>query len=252
MINAGAKSPRTPGRLALPARVRWRADGGEERAEATELTNFSPAGATLTLGAQPELGQLLCVTLTGPRPSALDEQSDDLRSLWGLVWATARQGEDETAGGDGVAGQHQVSVIFVGDIPVSADDDAAAQFAYLAEDDGRFRIQRLSEHVGESSRRVYRRKESRLSVPVELTIEVLGENGSVVRREQTVTENISRGGAAVWTSLDASPGQFVRLESQRHGVCATAVVRARRAGADGITRLHLEFLDCQWPLEKIV
>jgi hypothetical protein len=28
-------------------------------------------------------------------------------------------------------------------------------------------------------------------------------------------------------------------------------VRARRLGADGIPRLHLEFIDRQWPLEGI-
>jgi len=35
------------------------------------------------------------------------------------------------------------------------------------------------------------------------------------------------------------------------GLALVAAVRAARTGADGIPRLHLEFIDRQWPLEGI-
>jgi hypothetical protein len=69
--------------------------------------------------------------------------------------------------------------------------------------------------------------------------------------ETTVTENISRRGAAVFTSLDVARGRFVRLTSKQYQIAVIGAVRARRTGADGITRLHLEFVDKQWPLEGI-
>src|SRR5205807_163039 len=55
-------------------------------------------------------------------------------------------------------------------------------------------------------------------------------------------------GAAVFTSLDLSPGRFVKLSSEQHGASVLAVVRVCRAAADGIPRLHLEFVGSEWPL----
>jgi hypothetical protein len=66
-----------------------------------------------------------------------------------------------------------------------------------------------------------------------------------------VTENISRRGAAVWTTLKVDRGRFVRLTSADSGLSVIAAVRAARTGPDGIPRLHLEFIDRQWPLEGL-
>ncbi len=93
-------------------------------------------------------------------------------------------------------------------------------------------------------------RESRLYMPIEVTVAVPYEQGEVAAREETVTENISRRGAAVFTTLAVAPGQFVRLTSTHYGISVYAVVRGRRAGPDGIMRLHLEFIDREWPLEE--
>jgi PilZ domain len=92
-------------------------------------------------------------------------------------------------------------------------------------------------------------RETRLSVPVEVIIEVLDERGQIEASEQTVTENISRHGASVFTTLMVARGRFVRVRSARYTLAVLAVVRGTRADAGGIPRLHLEFLDREWPLE---
>jgi len=69
--------------------------------------------------------------------------------------------------------------------------------------------------------------------------------------EESVTENLSRRGAAVWTTLKAERGRFVRVTNLETGHSLTAAVRAARTGADGIPRLHMEFVDGEWPLEGI-
>lgn len=69
-----------------------------------------------------------------------------------------------------------------------------------------------------------------------------------MQSENTVTENISRWGAAVFTSLDVVPGAFVKMSSDRYQAAVLAIVRARRTGAEGIMRLHLEFVGSEWPL----
>ena len=95
------------------------------------------------------------------------------------------------------------------------------------------------------------RPETRYHIPIEVVIEVLDEKGKVSASEKTVTENISRRGAAVFTTLEVTRGRFVRVTSAQYQISAIAAVRGRRIGANGVPRLHLEFVDRQWPLEGI-
>ena len=88
-------------------------------------------------------------------------------------------------------------------------------------------------------------------MPIEVVIEVLDGKGEVSAREETVTQNISRRGAAIYTTLQIERGRFVRVTSVRHGLTVAAAVRGCRAGADNILRMHLEFVDEQWPLEGV-
>ena len=67
----------------------------------------------------------------------------------------------------------------------------------------------------------------------------------------TVTENISLSGAAVFTSLEAEIGSFVRVKSDQYDVSIIAIVRGKRLGTDGISRLHVEFIDRFFPLDGI-
>ena len=80
---------------------------------------------------------------------------------------------------------------------------------------------------------------------------MLDENGDVVASEVSVTENISVGGASVFTSFDVGNGAFLRVKSPRHDLSIISIVRGRHLGADGIVRLHLEFIDHHYPLEGI-
>ena len=110
----------------------------------------------------------------------------------------------------------------------------------------------VSERADPSARRVVPeepRPETRHNIPIEVMIEVLDEKGQVAAQETTVTENISRRGAAVFTTLDIMRGRFVRVTSVQYQISVIAAVRARRVGANGIPRLHLEFVDKHWPLE---
>jgi hypothetical protein len=82
-------------------------------------------------------------------------------------------------------------------------------------------------------------------------IELLDAKGQVSASEKTVTENISRRGAAVFTTLEVARGRFVRVTSSQYDISVIAAVRARRMGPNGVPRLHLEFVDKQWPLQGI-
>lgn len=234
-------------RPALSVVVRWREGEGAERVETTTLHGATPRSATLTLEGQPELGQLLCLILpSAARRAGASEKSENLNRLWALVWAVSRA----AARGDEAPARHNhVSVVFLGgEAPAHHDEQRAGVYAYLAEDDGRFRLQQGVDGA-DAAAPDSQRRDSRLMLPIEVTVELLNEDGSTSAREQTVTENISRRGACVWTMFGVGQGSFVRLTCERQNVSLISVVRARRTGDDGIGRLHLEFVDGQWPFE---
>ena len=80
-------------------------------------------------------------------------------------------------------------------------------------------------------------------------MEVFDEKGELSQKENTVTENISSHGASVFTSLLLSPGRFIKFSSEQFHTWVLAVVRDLHTGADGISRLHLEFIGKEWPLD---
>ena len=40
----------------------------------------------------------------------------------------------------------------------------------------------------------------------------------------------------------------VRLTSEQHGITTHAAIRSRSTGVDGVPRIHVEFIDREWPL----
>jgi len=89
---------------------------------------------------------------------------------------------------------------------------------------------------------------TRHHMDVDMFLEAMNEKGEVTQTEASVTENISRKGATIFTTLSVPAGRFVRLTSQQFDLTAYAVVRSRTTGADGVPRIHVEFIDREWPL----
>lgn len=225
--------------------VRGRDPDGAEWAEVTRMLDATQSGASFVLRRQPRLGQLLHITMPPP-VVASRPRAEDYGGHWSLVWALSPQ---EAADGSPA---YKVSVTYVGnDLPRHFVTRAGRDFGFVFEDDGGVRLHERLALVGGAGAADRRKRGTRLSIPVEVKLEVLDEGGAVSETESTVTENISRGGAAVWTALAAPVGARLRMTGKQNGAVVTAVVRRRRAGADGITRLHLEFADGVWPLEGL-
>jgi len=222
----------------LPARVEWR-DGGETLTETTRLLSVSLRGATIELSKPPSPGQLIRLTLPAlGRGGAASPEA----TLWALVWGTAGTPSPATR-------LFPVSLIFCGtDIPRSFAENPEGGYAYVVEDGETFRLQSRPNSKDSEGAFVDRRRESRIPVPVEVTTEILGETGEVVASEITITENVSRGGAALRTTLLVPALSRVRLRCERHGLTLNSIVRACTIGPDNIRRMHLQFIDGQWPI----
>jgi PilZ domain len=148
----------------------------------------------------------------------------------------------------------EVGVAFVGKRPPASyerDPSLRYEVKSLAPDGSSYALVERQPPARGAAGPSGRTMETRLTMPMDIIVEAFDERGEVQMREQTVTENISRHGASVWTTLQVERGRFVRLTSAAQGLSVTAAVRARRAGADGVMRLHLEFTDREWPLEGL-
>jgi hypothetical protein len=146
-----------------------------------------------------------------------------------------------------------IGVAFIGKNPPASyiADPSTLYDVSHRESDGLWKLGPANTKSDESSLPKEERRQTRLPIPEPISLEVMDENGNVTACESTVTENVSLGGASVFTSLNAEPGTFVKFSSERMNIQIISVVRGKRVGPDGIPRLHLEFIDDFFPLEGI-
>lgn len=233
--------------LNLPVRVHCRESLDHEWVELTRLIDVTPFGARFAITRPTEPGRLLHLTLPMPRQLRCFDHVEQQYRVWALV-RNIKPFMDKKS----TTPRFEVGVAFVGKrAPQSFELDPTKRYdvAPSPAETGLWSLNEAGEreHIKSDDPR----PETRHSVPIDVMVEVFDEKGGITESERTVTENISRRGAAVFTSLNVARGRFIRLTSSQYNISVVAAVRGRRAGADGITRLHLEFVDQQWPLEGI-
>jgi len=240
-------------KLQLPVRVMCRETAGFEWVEMTRLLDVTPFGAAFRLARPTEPGRLLQLTMPMPRQLRCFDFTEEQYRVWALVRRLQPREGDDAGGSETGSTRFEIGVAFVGKHPpVSYLKDPSTRYEPTGSpmQNDIWEVQEKSAPDGGPHARP-RSIDTRLQMPVEVSVEVFDEKGGVEVREQTVTENLSRRGASVWTTLQVERGRFVRLTSERYQLSVIAAVRASRAGADGILRLHLEFIDRQWPLEGV-
>ena len=231
--------------LKLPVRVHCRETPDFAWTEVTRLIDVTPFGAGFKIMRPTERGRLLHMTIPMPRPLRVFDHVEDQYKIWGLV----RYVIPTVSPKDQKTPCFEVGVAFVGKHPPrSYDEDPARRYEITGP------ITEATVSITEaenlqapevSSERTH----TRHNIPVTMLFEVFGEKGEVTHSEHTVTENISRKGATVYSSFEAPKGRFLRLTSTDYNLAVYAVVRGRSKGSGGMPRLHLEFMDREWPVD---
>ena len=235
--------------LPLPMRVEVHLERGIKWDEVTRLSDVSAFGAGFMVKRPIKRGRLVQLTLPMPRQLRSFDYSDPQYKIWALVRRCIQTGtadKQQFAIGTAFTGKHppedhldQPSRLY----EISKRDDSGSGLWHLAVADLRADESDLPKEL---------RKQTRFFIPEPLKIEQVGDSGEVTFTESTVSENLSVGGAAVFSSLAVPAGTFLRVTSERFNVTILSIVRGRRLGADSIPRLHLEFIDRLFPLEGIV
>ncbi|MEO6587782.1 MAG: PilZ domain-containing protein [Pyrinomonadaceae bacterium] len=233
--------------LSLPLRVQSFVNSNVGWEEITRLTDVSAFGAGFTIKRPIKRGRLIQMTIPLPRQLRCYDFSESNYKIWGIVRRCVALNLNK------ITEQYALGVAFVGKRPPdSYFDDPSKIFEILnREEDGLWLIGDAPPIPDENHIPKEDRRHSRFPIPVSLIIETLDETRTVTGSEITVTENISLGGAAVFTSLNPEIGTFVRIKSDQNDISIIAIVRGKRKGPDGIPRLHIEFIDKFFPLEGI-
>lgn len=234
-------------KLALPVRVHCRESAEHEWTEMSRLVDVTPFGARLPLTRPTERGRLLHLTLPMPRQLRCFDHIEDQYRVYALICHVSAR--PEFAGEEASGVRYEVGVAFTGKNPPPSyvkDPSTLYEVVSFSAENNLWHLKEF-----EPASATHRSEQTRLQMALSVRLEVFDPEGRVTATEQTVTENISRRGAAVWTTLKVDRGRFVRLTSIETGLAVVAAVRAARAGSDGILRLHLEFIDRQWPLEGL-
>jgi hypothetical protein len=222
--------------LRLPVRVECRESEDHQWQELTHLLDVAPFGARLRIARPTEPGRLLHLTLPMPRRlRCYDHEQEQYR-----VWSLVRHCKPLPSPDDQLP-HFEIGVAFIGkDCPATHETDPGQRYeiaAGLTETD-------LWRPAAASSNQ---RSETRHGIADDVVIEIYDASGRVFNSETTRTENISRHGMAVFTNLNIVRGRYIRVRSAHYRIAVIAAVRRLASVGDGRKRLHLEFVDQQWP-----
>lgn len=225
--------------LHLPVRVQGRESPDFAWTEMTRLNNVTPFGAGFTLKRPTEKGRLLYMTIPMPRQLRVFDHVEDQYRIWAIVrHMKARISNGVT--------QFDVGVAFIGKrAPSSYEKEPWKRYDVLT---STFQELTSADDIVRALPTEDQRAETRHNIAVDMKVEVVDENGEVLESEHTVTEDISKRGATLFTTLQIPQGRFIRLTSDRYAITAHAAIRSRSTGADGVPRIHVEFIDREWPL----
>ncbi|MEP6818808.1 MAG: PilZ domain-containing protein [bacterium] len=228
--------------LRLPVRVRCRETGELEWSEITRLIDVTPFGAGFTLKRPIEKGRLLHMTIPMPRQLRVFDHGEDQYKVWAIIRYVKPM-----APAEGKPSQFEVGVAFIGKHPPrSYEANPSKRYEVGPVTPGQ--LATIGEWTPPESSSSDKRSTTRHNIPVDMLIETLNESGQVAYSEHTVTENISEKGAAIYTTLNLPVGRFIRLSSEQFKISVYAAVRGTSIGPTGVTRIHVEFIDREWPL----
>jgi hypothetical protein len=225
--------------LHLPVRITGRETPEFEWSEITRLTDVTPFGAGFPLKRPTEKGRLLHMTIPMPRQLRVFDYVEDQYRIWAIVrYVKAGVSQKKPI--------FEVGVAFIGKrAPASFETEPWKRYDIST---NVLEASKLGEGKLTPLPAEDQRAQTRHNIAVDMRVELLDLNGEVVETEHTVTEEISTKGATLFTTLQISPGRFIRLTNEQQGVTVHAAIRSRRTGADGIPRIHVEFIDKEWPL----
>ena len=214
-----------------PAEGEWK--------EIVDVASTSATGSGIYIQRECQVGTLISMMLPLEPHLRCHDHEKELYRVWGLVQHC------QPLSGEGDAGYH-VGVAFIGKNPPASYKENPAQPYKICgtTHDGLWK-------VTEAKAQFKVRQHVRYWTNVDPYVALVDVKRDALRGERTQTENISKSGAAVITTLDVNIGDRVKFICEKYDFSGLAVVCNRQAGKDGRDRLHLQFVENTFPVEKL-
>jgi hypothetical protein len=206
--------------------------------EKGSLKSVSRLGAGFEIQKPCKVGQVISLLIPMPINLRLYDHDKQLYRVWGLVQHCHSVTSENFTG-------YNVGVAFIGkDAPNS----------FYEKPDQSYRILGLNEDglwkIIEAEREFINRRHPRYWIACDAIItETNLENETI--RLNAVTENISKSGAAVFCESEAVVGDMVKFSCPDYNFETDAIVRNRLGVGNTTPKIHLEFLENEFPINKL-
>lgn len=218
----------------------YNSDGTTIEARA-EMCDASTRGASFLIDQRLDAGRVL--HLAAPLPRRFRTFDSDTPSYF--VYAIVRHVEP-------VDGRWRVGVMFFGKQPPKGfDAHPGALYLLPGDEQKQPAAAPAKEAVPVEPDPGGRRQSPRFRIFVDFVMRQVDEWGTVLAEELTVAENVSLGGACVYTSLPLRVGHVVHVQERGGTFEARAEVRDTYVGVDRIRRVSLSFLDGRGPVHLV-
>lgn len=208
--------------------------------EESKTINVSRLGANFNLIKECPPGQILFLMLKMPKNFRCYDWDKKLYPVWAVVqYCTpiTRTGE---------IGFH-IGVAFVGkDAPQSYQEDPKRTYKLVGmAEDGFWNLE-------ESKIPYVYRVHPRFPYSIKVRVAIIDSEGNEIEvDENAVTNDISVGGAAVFSNLEVEVGDCVKFISEDYDFSSISLVRNRQKREGHEMMLHLSFSESKFPVYKL-
>ena len=226
--------------MSLRAEVTGKGKSSHQWKEVTDLISISPTGSSFNLRRKCEVGTLIALALRMPVHMRYFDFDKESYRVWGLIQYCERMTGDDSS-------TFHVGVAFIG---------KTCPESYKTNPKQHYRISGVGEDgmwtVAELKTPFRKRADVRFWRPVDLYLALIDTKSGSAGGERTVAENVSRSGAAVFTTLDISVGDRVKFISEKYDFSGLAVVCDVQTADDGKTRIHIKFVENTFPVGTLM
>ena len=226
--------------VSLHAVVKGRKERDRQWKEVANLLTFSSTGASFNLERECAVGTLVSLMIPLPVHMRCYDFDKEFYQVWGLV----QHCEPMTASGEGE--KFHIGVAFIGKNCPDSYRQNPRQYYRIAgvSEDGMWGVE-------ESKTPFKKRADVRFWKQIDLYLALIDTKDGSSGGERTTAENISRSGAAVFTTMNVNIGDRVKFISEEYDFSGLAVV-CNRTTDDGRAKLHLTFVQNTFPVKTLM
>jgi hypothetical protein len=208
--------------------------------EVAAISTVSRNGAGFSLSRKCDVGRLVTIVLPMPPELRAYDSDKELYPVLGIVQYC----------NEGMIGSNKVYHVGVGFIGKKMPE------SYKTDPTQNYRITGMTKdglwEITEAGTKFQNRKKPRYWVSLPVTVSLIQKEEKSITREETYTKNVGAGGVSVTSALNASVGDKVKFACRAIDFYAIGVVRNIKSNKGESPTLHLEFLENEFPIEKVI